>query len=231
MTIIETTVVLAVLFVLAGAMSPIIGDSVTTARAVKAKNDASMIAMALINLQKDLGSNALIFTAPATLTPSPSTGLPELLTSGGDTPSIEETLDSRNLLLDALTSPVQGRAEASGPRSGRAERRKWREARAAAMDDLILTNRRGYKYRKPGEFEGWNGPYISAPVQGDPWGKQFMINSEWLDGGTTAADAEGHPRRAVFVMSAGADGIVQTPFEQPINDAAPGGDDIVVRIQ
>ena len=50
-TIIETTVILSVLFILAGVMSPIVGESVATARAVKAKNDASMIAMGLINLQ------------------------------------------------------------------------------------------------------------------------------------------------------------------------------------
>src|SRR5437868_6641467 len=59
MTIIETTVVLAVLFVLAGAMSPIVGDSVTTARAIKAKNDARMIAVAMVNFQKDLGDGVL----------------------------------------------------------------------------------------------------------------------------------------------------------------------------
>ena len=60
-TIIETTVVLSVLFILAGAMSPIVSESITTARSVKAKSDASMIAMGLINLQKDLGGDALSF--------------------------------------------------------------------------------------------------------------------------------------------------------------------------
>ena len=57
-TILETTVILSVLFILAGAMSPIVSESVNTARAVKARNDASMIAMGLINFQKDLGADA-----------------------------------------------------------------------------------------------------------------------------------------------------------------------------
>ena len=51
-TILETTVILSVLFILAGAMSPIVSESVNTARAVKAENDASMIAMGLINFRR-----------------------------------------------------------------------------------------------------------------------------------------------------------------------------------
>jgi hypothetical protein len=58
-----------------------------------------------------------------------------------------------------------------------------------------------------------------------------MINSHWIDGGSSTADAQGHPRRAVFVVSAGANGIIETPFEQSIVDAHVYGDDIVIRIQ
>jgi hypothetical protein len=99
------------------------------------------------------------------------------------------------------------------------------------MGDHLVTNRHGYRFRRPGESGGWNGPYVSADVKGDPWGNQYMINSEWLDGGTTAADINGNERHAVFVVSAGSDGVIQTPFDQPISDARAVGDDIVIRIQ
>jgi hypothetical protein len=94
-----------------------------------------------------------------------------------------------------------------------------------------MNHRRGYRVRRSGEYGGWNGPYVSAEVKGDPWGRRFLINSQWLDGGSSTADAQGRIRRAVFVVSPGADGVVDTPFEQSIVDARAYGDDIVIRIQ
>ena len=87
-TIIETTVILSVLFILAGAMSPIVSESVTTARAVKAKNDASMIAMAIINLQKDLGGDALSFSSLAL---PEALHLPDVLATPREVASVDGT--------------------------------------------------------------------------------------------------------------------------------------------
>jgi hypothetical protein len=94
-----------------------------------------------------------------------------------------------------------------------------------------VNNDRGYHVRRPGETTGWNGPYLSALLPGDPWGKQYMVNARWLDGGSTAADSSGHARRAVYIVSAGANGVVETPYEQKITDARVWGDDLVIRIQ
>jgi type II secretory pathway pseudopilin PulG len=228
-TIIETTVVLSVLFILAGAMSPIVSESVTTARAVRAKNDASMIAMGLINLQKDMGGDALAFSAVAV---AQALSLPDVLATDGNNPEIDDPAadGAEGGLLALLTGPGQSRGNGGGNRRERPERRRWREAPAGALHDHLMTNRKGYRYRRPGEYGGWNGPYISGPIKGDPWGKQYLVNSQWFDGGSTAADSNGRPRRAVFVVSSGANGIVETPYEQPITDAAAAGDDIVIRI-
>jgi type II secretory pathway pseudopilin PulG len=231
-TIIETTVILSVLFILAGAMAPIVSESVNTARAVKARNDASMIAMALINLQKDLGGDALSFGG-AVAAIGQSMTLPDVLASQGVAPEVEGPDDpaEAGLALPILARPGQATGRASERAALRVQRRRWRQARVDALDDHLRTNRRGYRYRRPGEYGGWNGPYLSAEIQGDPWGKRYLVNSQFLDGSATAADANGNPRRAVFVISAGADGIIDTPFEQPIVDARGHGDDIVVRIQ
>jgi type II secretory pathway pseudopilin PulG len=234
-TIIETTVILSVLFILAGAMAPIVSESVNTARAVKARNDASMIAMGLINLQKDLGGDALSFGSVVGTLGQPL-ALPNVLVSEGADPEVDVADDDVEtaLALPVLASPSEQSAAMSG-RARRAalrgERRKWRESRAGALDDHLRTNRHGYRYRRPGEYGGWNGPYVSAGIAGDPWGKKYMINSLFLDGSASAADADGNPRKAVFVVSAGADGVIDTPFEQPIVDARAYGDDIVIRIQ
>jgi type II secretory pathway pseudopilin PulG len=233
-TILETTVILSVLFILAGAMSPIVSESVNTARAVKAKNDASMIAMGLINLQKDVGADALNIGGAGVS--GGSLRLPDLLASQGSAPDVEDAQTS-----ESETAPVVPLLAAPGHSSVsltadvraalRAERRRWRNTLAGSLDDHLMNNRRGYRFRRSGEYGGWNGPYVSAEVKGDPWGRQFLINSQWLDGGSSTADAQGRIRRAVFVVSAGADGVVDTPFEQPIVDARAFGDDIVIRIQ
>jgi type II secretory pathway pseudopilin PulG len=227
-TILETTVILSVLFILAGAMSPIVSESVNTARAVKARNDAAMIAMGLINFQKDLGADAANYGGAGVVTQT--LRLPALLASQGAAP---ETDDS-STRSSSLFAPLVGKPDTQADPAHAAllaQRRRWREIAPSAIDDVLINNRSGYRYRRPGEYGGWNGPYISGEVKGDPWGNQYLINSQWLDGGSSTADASGRPRRAVFVVSAGADGVIDTPFEQSIVEARAYGDDIVTRIQ
>ena len=235
-TIIETTVILSVLFILAGVMSPIVSESVTTARAVKAKSDASMIAMGIINFQKDLGADSLALSGMRAL--AQAVEFPEVLMTSGSVPEVEdpESEPSELPAMTILARPGNGNGNGNGGNGdgseiGTPQRRQWLEASAEPLDDHLMTNRKGYRFRKPGEYGGWNGPYLSAEVEGDPWGNQFMVNTKWFDGGTTAADSQGNPRRAVFVVSAGADGVIQTPYDQPITDARAYGDDIVIRIQ
>jgi type II secretory pathway pseudopilin PulG len=242
-TIIETTVVLSVLFILAGVMSPIVSEMTTTARAVKAKNDASMIATGLINLQKDLGGDALGYggaavasamSALSARSAAPSTpAMADVLATGGDEPGTDDPPEVVAASAPPLFNFLRGATvSAAGPERGveRPGRRRWFE-RVDSLDAHLRSNERGYRYRRPGEYGGWNGPYVSAEVKGDPWGNQYVINTRWLDGGSTAADSQGRPRRAVFVVSAGNNGIIETPFEQSIVDAKAYGDDIVIRIQ
>jgi hypothetical protein len=222
-------------------MSPIVSESVNTARAVKAKNDASMIALGFINLQKDVGADALNLggegVALSTVVGASGTlRLPDLLASQGSAPDVEDaqTRESEpTAIVPLLAAPGQsGVSLTSDIRAAtRAERRRWRDTAAGSLDDHLMNNRRGYRFRRTGEYGGWNGPYVSGEIKGDPWGRQFLVNSRWLDGASSAADAQGRIRRAVFVVSAGADGVVDTPFEQSIVNARAFGDDIVIRIQ
>ena len=62
---------------------------------------------------------------------------------------------------------------------------------AESLDDHLRSNRKGYRLRQPGEYGGWNGPYLSAELRSDPWGKQYLVNSAFLDGGSSAADSQG----------------------------------------
>ncbi|HXH25962.1 MAG TPA: hypothetical protein VNI78_11970 [Vicinamibacterales bacterium] len=227
-TLIETTVILSVLFILAGLMSPIVSESVLTARAVKAKNDATMIAMGLINFQKDLGGDALAFGSSGL--GARAVRLADVLVTAGSPPSVDDEAplgEDGPPTIALFVRPGEG----GGRRADVARRRRWLEEPADLLDDHLVTNRKGHPFRRPGEYGGWNGPYVSAEIAGDPWGNRYLVNTRWLDGGGSAADASGRIRRAVFVISAGANSVIETPFEQPVNEARPYGDDIAVRIQ
>lgn len=79
----------------------------------------------------------------------------------------------------------------------------------------------------PGSQFVWRGPYASE-FPPDPWGNRYAVNI----GNFVSASANSN---AVWVLSAGPDGIVQTP----VNPAVPAagttlaalGDDIVYRIR
>jgi len=65
----------------------------------------------------------------------------------------------------------------------------------------------------------WRGPY-QGTFPADPWGNRYAIN---IGASTNAA-------YSVCVLSAGPDGIVQTPFNLGFT-ANAGGDDIIFRIK
>jgi hypothetical protein len=161
--------------------------------------------------------------------------LPEVLITQGNLPATDDLNDETSQELDGsarlalFAHPGHGGTDPVD--AVRVQRQKWLEATSGVIDDHLRTNRRGYRYRRPGEYGGWNGPYLSTEIKGDPWGNRYSINSQWLDSGSSVADGQGRPRRAVFVVSAGANGVIETPFEQPVTDAQAAGDDIVIRIQ
>lgn len=68
----------------------------------------------------------------------------------------------------------------------------------------------------------WNGPYLER-IEADPWGNKYLVNI--INAKSTSADA-------VFILSAGPNGSVETPFN--VSKSAtlqPGGDDVAFRIK
>jgi hypothetical protein len=58
-----------------------------------------------------------------------------------------------------------------------------------------------------------------------------MINVGLIDTSQGTQTAGGAIKSAVWVISAGPNGQVETAFNQPITTAVVGGDDIAVRVQ
>jgi hypothetical protein len=66
-------------------------------------------------------------------------------------------------------------------------------------------------------------------IGADPWGNRYLVNVGVLSG-VEPARSEARPARAIWVLSAGANGIIETPFDQPAATATVGGDDVAVRV-
>jgi type II secretory pathway pseudopilin PulG len=66
----------------------------------------------------------------------------------------------------------------------------------------------------------WRGPYLDAPLDPDPWGNRYAVNTQYLRSGTT---------NDVFVLSAGPDEEIDTAFT--VNGAVPGEDDIMAIVR
>lgn len=90
----------------------------------------------------------------------------------------------------------------------------------AFLDDHLMTNTAGHARRASARTfrTGWNGPYVGVSIDPDPWGRRYAVN---------IGPQAGVPQ-AVIVLSAGKNGVVETPFDSAY--PKPGGDDIVALV-
>lgn len=211
---------LAVLAVLAGALLPVASDSVSTARAVRARNDLAQLSAGLASFIRDVGP--FVFDATylrsAKLLPGSLRPVRLLVSDGAVPESIRESprTGPRGGLI------VDERSFATVP--------QWTLGAASdALDMHLRFNARNYPVVVSGPGTGWNGPYIAREIAGDPWGNRYMVNVAYLRG--MPKGMSDCSSCAVFVLSAGPNGVVETPFTQQIDHAMAFGDDLVVRIQ
>lgn len=100
-------------------------------------------------------------------------------------------------------------------------------ASAGTLEDQLISNAPGYATTtpsgvRPGQGATWQGPYM-GDVGGDPWGNRYLAAVEGFQQGVD---------EAVFVVSAGPDGLVGTSADQEsAGELSVGDDDIVFRVQ
>jgi hypothetical protein len=133
---------------------------------------------------------------------------------------------------DAVTAGSAGVTVLSGP--GRLPRERvageWTMVPADEISRQLGLNIPGYAVMASGVSRGWNGPYLAPSDLGpDPWNNRYFVNVGWLElaGGNTRREG----LKAVWVLSAGPNGVIETPLVQDADRAGPGGDDVVYRIQ
>jgi hypothetical protein len=106
----------------------------------------------------------------------------------------------------------------------------WATGVAATLADQLIENRPSYAVREAPDGIGWAGPYLPRAPAPDPWNHRYVVNVGLLLSGNEP-DAAQRERFAVWVLSAGPNGTIETPYAQPIATAELGGDDIGARVQ
>ena len=89
--------------------------------------------------------------------------------------------------------------------------------RVGLLDDQLLTNGADYMPFLSVERPGWRGAYLQQGVGPDPWAHRYAVNV-----GAMRRDAD------IFVVSAGADGLVTVSYDA--DGLGPAGDDLVALV-
>lgn len=201
LTLVEMTVILSVIVILTTVLVPTVMSHIAQARIVRARQDVRALGDAIARFYDDTG---FVPQSRDSIGGRQGSDYIDLLVSPGGGPAL----------------PAEGNVSSVQP---------WLTGEADLFENHLVHNIPGYNLQTS-EEAGWNGPYISTP-ESDPWGNRYLCNIVFLQPGGGAVGPDGDPKRAVFVSSAGPDGIIQTPFEQYITEARPAGDDIVYRLQ
>ena len=198
-TLIELTVVLAVIVTLALILTPSIANTINDSRISRARADCQIIGAALELFYRDNG-----FFPQWTTAQAGGPGLPQM---------------RLQILFTAGKPPLEDQIS------------QWTTGMSGMLADQLLANTPGYALRTATSQFGWNGPYLSSDLRSDPWGNRYVINVGLIDLSSGVQTQSGRLKAAVWVLSAGPNGTIETPFMQPVTTAITGGDDLTFRIQ
>ena len=101
----------------------------------------------------------------------------------------------------------------------------WVRGPTDNLANQLIQNSPGYGVRIASQTS-WRGPYLLS-LKADPWQNRYTVNI----GAAVNDDPTAGDHLAVFVLSAGPNGIVETPYRQPQDVVRAGGDDIAVRVR
>jgi prepilin-type N-terminal cleavage/methylation domain-containing protein len=204
-TMIEMVVVLGIIAVLVGVLTPIVSSYIDQARVARAQADLKAIGDAISNFEKDVGRYPM-YTAGAPLTDAGANVVrlegPGALVAESSGTSAWTSNTPTDLVDCVATSPA---------------------CTKDTFDNQFVANGSAYPTStNPAKQFKWKGPYLT--VDADPWGNKYVVN---------IIHAKSTSTRACFVLSAGPDGIISTPFEMNLANSnfSPLGDDLIYRIK
>ena len=198
-TLIELTVVLAVIVTLALILTPAITNFITDARVSRARNDTQTIAGAVTQFYKDSGFFPQ-WTTAVSGGPGTAANKVDLLIGPGNVPTVTAA-------------------------------NTWTTGTADTFAHQLMNNTPVYTVKTATSQFGWNGPYLSSDIGADAWNNRYMVNIGFVDTNQGIQTQSGATKNAVWVISAGPNGQLETAYTQLVTSAVVGGDDIGVRIQ
>jgi type II secretory pathway pseudopilin PulG len=217
MSLVEATIILMVLGLLTSVLSPSVADFVNDARHVKVKEDCEAIGVSIARLARDVGP-CLKKTGTG---PCMKANRVDLLFSDGPKVTAAEVAAAPFSSADLASTPFNWDKDAG--------------ANADSMESQFATNGPGYLtpadtggYATSGpQFGlGWRGAYLPGPIGPDPWGKRYLVNTAFL---VAAGDATTPGWQAdVFCLSAGPNGLYETPIAGGSGTVRTGDDFIYV---
>jgi type II secretory pathway pseudopilin PulG len=195
-TLIEVAVIMVVTFALVGALAPSLSAVIAQAENTAATSAMTKIRAQIIQMLFDL--NFSKFTIDGTKN---ATAV-RLLVSDGDTP--RELSGAGSALWQAPVDDGTGLTDFL-------ERHLVLNEPGGNPLNAYTTTANQY----------WKGAYLTAPIDPDPWGNRYMVNSQYLNGNSNDQD--------VVVYSAGRNEIIETAFA--VNGLTAGGDDLMLLVE
>jgi type II secretory pathway pseudopilin PulG len=239
LSLVEVTIILMVVAVLVAAVAPSAGTYSESARAAKAKSDTETIGAAIDELLRNTGLTCLSKAPTAALTPAASapcslTNRVELAVSGPALNTNEPAVVTTAFATSAAVASAANVNWAGGAN-------EVADASKDLLDNHLVTNTVGYTAVSftsgggPRPALGWRGAYVAGPIDVDPWGYVYQVNTLFLavaqnaTNSTGSGELRGGWTQDVLVVSSGSNGLVQTDFGAAA--AAAGGDDVVYVLQ
>jgi type II secretory pathway pseudopilin PulG len=228
MSLIEATIVLMVLSALASIMAPPVLEYMRTTQQAAASHDAAEIGAALSRMLDDLGETSVLRDGNGSSATSPpshaATNRVDMLVTQGQTPLLDPAAvragagvtDWDDVVNNAAIQVLDHYLVANTPSNVVAN--GYRTA-ASMTANTEFDPDVGAMFNAE---HAWRGAYLPGPIAADPWGNRYAINVEFLER-PLGAGPLGNVND-VFVLSAGSDGRIDTPFAV---DGVTSGSDVI----
>ncbi len=204
-TLIEVIIAVALVSILASAITLPMVRNIKNGKITRAQNDVQTIGTALISFYRDVG---------------------EWPTSGGAVDRLvgNSSLGGGNNGIPAGVPDVSGSSRWQNFGQPGALTEHLIRNRTAGGAGLYTVS------RNPINSAGWNGPYLGE-VNLDPWGNPYLVNIRYARPPKSGTVSENFDMHNILVVSTGPNRRCETSFDDGIYDEMAGGDDIAFIVE
>jgi prepilin-type N-terminal cleavage/methylation domain-containing protein len=201
-TLMEVIIAVAVVAIMAGALTPLVIRHLDSAKLARAQNETETIGAAVLQLYKDTGY------WPITRANGPGGTVARLLSS-----SDEAAGSGSGAQSGARNWSTHGSEKQMG------DFLYWNNPDDNSSATGTGRNEANQDYPTTGPL-AWKGPYLPNYTMNDPWGHAYVMNVRYLPGGIYG----GTVRHKVFVLSAGPNGKWETGYNDGQTEEITGDD-------